>query len=326
MKTILITGVAGFIGMHSAIKFLQSGYTVIGLDNVNNYYSKDLKNDRIIEVENAALVFGSKFIMVEADLNSDVWVQIQAYNIDSILHLAAQAGVRYSLKNPNSYIESNVLGFQKILDFAVENKIETLLYASSSSVYGKHSVQPFNELQNCSHPESLYAATKKANELQAYSYYNTHQLKSVGLRFFTVYGPWGRPDMAPFLFVDAAYNNTAINVFNYGKQKRDFTYIDDIVEGIYRIHINRKKIENAIVMNIGSGSPIKLMEFIAEIERATGRSLMKKMVPAQEGDVEETFADTKFFQDFTNYKVRFSFEEGIHKFVSWYSKYYYEKK
>ena len=200
MPRVLITGAAGFIGMHTSIRFLKEGWDVIGIDNLNNYYSVSLKKDRLKQIKLSSDKFDKEFLFYQEDLNSDIWDEFDNFKIDSLVHLAAQAGVRYSIENPKAYLESNILGFQKVIEFILKNKIYPFLYASSSSVYGKNSKQPFNENEPCNSPESYYAATKRANELMAHSYSKTHNLKSIGLRFFTVYGPWGRPDMAPMLF------------------------------------------------------------------------------------------------------------------------------
>jgi UDP-glucuronate 4-epimerase len=236
--------------------------------------------------------------------------------------LAAQAGVRYSLENPNAYLESNILGFQKVLDFVLKMKIKKFVYASSSSVYGKDSAQPFVESASCNAPESYYAATKKANELMANAYSETHKVSSIGLRFFTVYGPWGRPDMAPMLFTKAAMNGKIIRVFNNGEQKRDFTYIDDIVEGVYRLIVKYVPNEKAIIVNIGNGSPVGLLDFISKIEDQTGRILNKTFVEAQLGDVEVTYADTNKLVKLIDYRPKISLNDGLRKFVDWFKVYY----
>ena len=211
---ILVTGAAGFIGMHTSIRFLRDGWDVVGLDNFNDYYSVKLKEARAEEVSKQASILGRKFDLYREDLNSDIWTRLVGLNIEIVVHLAAQAGVRYSLENPRAYINSNILGFQSVLDFVETMNIQKFVYASSSSVYGKLSIQPFNELEPCTKPESYYAATKQANELMSYSYYQTKGITSIGLRFFTVYGPWGRPDMAPFIFTKAALSGSEIRVFN----------------------------------------------------------------------------------------------------------------
>ena len=322
MPRVLITGAAGFIGMHTAIRFLKEGWEVIGIDNLNSYYSVDLKNDRIKEVLTVAQQFNKKFIFYEADLNSNIWTSLLEDHFDAIIHLAAQAGVRYSLENPKAYLESNVLGFQNVLDFVKLTQVDRFVYASSSSVYGKNSIQPFNEKEDCNSPESYYAVTKKMNELMAKSYYKNHNVSSIGLRFFTVYGPWGRPDMAPMLFANAAYNNEAIKVFNHGNQSRDFTYIDDIVEGIFKLMLISSFPIGADVCNIGNGSPVKLMEFIDEIETVTNIELDKTFTKAQKGDVVNTYADTLKLHRLTGYMPKTNLSLGIKEFIEWYKNYY----
>lgn len=322
MPRVLITGAAGFIGMHTAIRFLTEGWDVVGIDNMNNYYDVKLKRDRIINIQDCALNSNASFIIFYEDLNSDVWEQLDSFDFQSIVHLAAQAGVRYSLENPAVYLESNILGFQKVLEFVRAKQINRFVYASSSSVYGKDSKQPFSEDEPCNSPESYYAATKKANELMAYSYYKTHNVTSIGLRFFTVYGPWGRPDMAPMLFASSAFKNEEIRVFNHGRQKRDFTYIDDIVQGIFGLVVLRSFLNYAEICNIGNGQPIALMDFISEIEKNTSIELNKKFVDAQKGDVSETYADTSKLYKLTGYKPKTDLSKGMKHFISWYQEYY----
>ena len=323
MPRVLITGAAGFIGMHTSIRFLREGWDVFGLDNLNDYYSVGLKRDRLKEITGKATKLERSFKMFEADLNSDVWTELKSYEFDAIIHLAAQAGVRFSVENPAAYIQSNILGFQKVIEFVEAFKIKKFLYASSSSVYGKGSKQPFIETEATSCPESYYAATKKANELMAHAYYKTKGVASIGLRFFTVYGPWGRPDMAPFLFAKAAYNKKSIEVYNYGKQKRDFTYVDDIVEGVYLLTALEPFPGESIVCNIGKGSPVELMDFIGLIEKHTERDLVKELVPAQTGDVEVTYSSTELLRKLIKYEPKTSIDLGIKKFIEWY-KYYYK--
>lgn len=321
MPRVLITGAAGFIGMHTSIRFLREGWDVVGLDNMNNYYSVGLKRDRLKEIEGEATKLVRNFKMFEADLNSDVWNELKPYEFEAVIHLAAQAGVRYSLENPLAYLESNILGFQKVLDFVKSQRIERFLYASSSSVYGKDSDQPFDENQNCNNPESYYAATKKANELMARSFWNTFKVPSIGLRFFTVYGPFGRPDMAPMLFADAARKGNVIKVFNEGNQKRDFTYIDDIIEGVFKLIDLRHIPQDALVINIGNGSPVELMDFINLIEKSMGIPLDKEFVEAQKGDVMVTYASTKKLKELTGYQPKVSLNKGIKIFIEWFKAY-----
>ena len=322
MPRVLITGAAGFIGMHTAIRFLKEGWEVVGLDNLNDYYSVSLKRDRLNEISNAASKLESTFTMFEQDLNSSVWKDLEPIDFDAIVHLAAQAGVRYSIENPRAYLESNILGFQAVLEFVSEKGIERFLYASSSSVYGKNSLQPFSEKAPCNSPESYYASTKRANELMAKSYFHTEGLSSIGLRFFTVYGPWGRPDMAPMLFAKAGAENQTIKVFNHGKQERDFTYVDDIVEGIFRLSTIENFPHQSLVCNIGNGSPVGLMDFISTLEKSIGKELKKEYVDAQKGDVESTYADTSLLESLVDYKAKVGLEKGIPLFMDWYRSYF----
>ncbi len=323
MARVLITGAAGFIGMHTSIRFLKEGWDVIGLDNFNEYYDVKLKRDRVENVKTfARCKTFSKFKLLKADLNSSVWDELEKIKFDAVVHLAAQAGVRYSLENPDAYLKSNVLGFQRVLEFIKNCEIQRFVYASSSSVYGQSSKQPFHEDEDCNDPESYYAATKKMNELMAKSYYNTYNLSSIGLRFFTVYGPWGRPDMAPMLFTKAAFSNEQIKVFNYGNQRRDFTYIDDIVEGVLQLILMTKFPFKAEICNIGNGSPIGLMDFIGQIENVTSLKLKKDFVMAQKGEVSETYADTSKLFELTGYKPKICLNDGIKNFIAWYKNYY----
>ena len=321
MLRVLITGAAGFIGMHTAIRFLEEGWNVVGLDNLNDYYSVDLKKARLTEIRKVEETGKSSFEFHERDLNSDVWLELKNLKFNVIIHLAAQAGVRYSIENPMAYLNSNILGFQRVLDFVKDSKCTKFLYASSSSVYGKNAKQPFIELDHCNAPESYYAATKKANELMAYSYFRTNNISSMGMRFFTVYGPWGRPDMAPILFANAAKNGETISVFNYGNQERDFTFITDIVEAIYLL--SQQKFNGAQIVNVGNGSPVKLMRFIEELERNFKTTISKDFIAAQNGDVVTTFANTTKLHDLTGFKPRISIRQGIKEFVEWYKKYNY---
>jgi len=322
MPRVLITGAAGFIGMHTSIRFLKEGWDVVGLDNLNDYYSVELKRNRLKEITVAASYFDRCFDMFEEDLNSEVWRKLEFFAFDAIVHLAAQAGVRYSIENPRAYLDSNILGFQSVMDFVEKQSINRFVYASSSSVYGMSSRQPFTETEACNEPESYYAATKKANELMAQSYLKTKGIKSIGLRFFTVYGPWGRPDMAPFLFTDAAHKGGMIKIFNHGNQKRDFTYIDDIVEGIYLSVLNFNKVEGAEIFNIGNGSPISLMDFIDKIEVIVGKKLQKTYLDAQIGDVGVTFANTEKIKLTFGYQPKVGLDDGIQMFVQWFNEYF----
>lgn len=319
---VLITGAAGFIGMHTSIRFLREGWDVVGLDNLNDYYSVALKRNRLAEIVNTANKLDKTFEILEADLNSDVWEKFENIEFDAIVHLAAQAGVRYSIENPRAYLESNILGFQSVIEFVLKAGVNRFLYASSSSVYGKNSSQPFSEKAACDSPESYYASTKRANELMAKSYFHTEGLSSIGLRFFTVYGPWGRPDMAPMLFAKAGSSDQTIKVFNHGKQERDFTYIDDIVEGIFKLTTMENFPHQSLVCNIGNGSPVGLMNFISLLEKSIGKELKKEYVDAQKGDVESTYADTTLLESLVEYKAKVGLEMGVPLFIDWYRSYY----
>lgn len=322
MPRVLITGAAGFIGMHTSIRFLREGWDVIGLDNLNDYYSVSLKHDRLNEISKVSSKLKSSFQMFEADLNSSVWNDLETIDFDAMVHLAAQAGVRYSIENPRAYLESNILGFQSVLEFVSKKGIERFLYASSSSVYGKNSSQPFSEKAPCDSPESYYASTKRANELMAKSLFHTEGLSSIGLRFFTVYGPWGRPDMAPMLFARAGASGQTIKVFNHGKQERDFTYVDDIVEGIVKLTTMENFPDQALVCNIGNGAPIGLMDFISILEKSMGIEFRKEFIDAQKGDVESTYADTTLLESLVDYKAKVGLEKGIPLFMNWYRSYF----
>lgn len=324
MPRVLITGAAGFIGMHTSIRFLEEGWDVIGLDNMNDYYSVQLKHDRLKEIKKAEERFSAgNFKLYENDLNSNVWANLEGDNIQVVIHLAAQAGVRYSLKNPQAYLESNILGFQRVLEFVVQQEINSFFYASSSSVYGNTGNRRLNELSPINSPESYYAATKIANELMAHSYLKTHNLASVGLRFFTVYGPWGRPDMAPWIFANAAINSDAIKVFNYGKQARDFTYVGDVVDRVFRlVSMHEESVKLPKVLNIGNGKPVELIQFIETIEKHMDSQMQKKFVEKQKGDVCYTNASTDLMQKVLgdNYKIT-SLEDGIKEFCQWFKSY-----
>ena len=346
---VLITGTAGFIGSHLAQRLLKEGFEVIGLDCINDYYDVNLKYDRL---ENAGILKNEitdskitqsnkfdKYRFVKIKLEDKVALDNLFKNeeFDYVVNLAAQAGVRYSIDNPYAYIDSNVIGFINILEACRHNKIKHLVYASSSSVYGLNEQIPFSTSACTDHPMSLYAATKKANELMAHTYSQLYNLPTTGLRFFTVYGPWGRPDMALFLFAEAARKGEAINVYNYGEMMRDFTYVDDIVEGILRAtkHIPRKN-ENWSgknpdssyssapykVYNIGNNSPVKLMDFITAIENELGTEIKKNMLPLQAGDVPKTFANVEDLTKNVDYKPETTVEDGIKQFLNWYKIYY----
>lgn len=330
----LVTGTAGFIGYHLAERLLAGGDTVIGLDVVNDYYDVGLKNDRL-----ARLQKHDRFVEARIDLadRKQIETLFSTHTFDRVVHLAAQAGVRYSLTHPHAYIESNVVGFLNILEACRHAKVPHLTYASSSSVYGGCTQMPFSVQQRVDHPLSLYAATKKGNELMAHTYSHLYRLPTTGLRFFTVYGPWGRPDMALFLFTKAIFEDRPIDVFNGGKMRRDFTYIDDIVTGIQRTSDQiatpdanwngadpnpSTSTAPYRVYNIGNHQPVELQHFIEVIEKAIGRPAKKNLMPMQPGDVPATFADIDALQQAVGFTPNTSIEDGVQKFVDWYREYY----
>lgn len=315
----LVTGAAGFIGFYTAKRLLEQGHQVIGLDNLNDYYEPELKQHRL-----AQLTLFKKFTFVELDLaNREGMANLfVSEEFDRVIHLAAQAGVRYSIENPFAYVDSNLVGMMTILEGCRHNKVQHLVYASSSSVYGMNDKIPFSEEDQVDKPVSLYAATKKSNELMAHSYAKLYNLPVTGLRFFTVYGPAGRPDMAPWLFTEAILKGNPIKVFNHGKMMRDFTYIDDIVEGVIRIQeiIPTNAIPYSL-FNIGNNEPIQLSRFIAAIETAASKPAEKIMLDMQPGDVERTYADTARLEEAVDYKPQTEIEYGIQQFVDWYKEY-----
>lgn len=331
---ILVTGAAGFIGFHLSIYLLKRGDEVIGIDNLNNYYDVRLKEDRLEILNNH-----QNFTFVRADLSDrDAINRLFAeHSFSRVVNLAAQAGVRYSIENPHAYIDANIVGFMNILEACRHNRVEHLTYASSSSVYGSNTEMPFSVHHNVDHPVSLYAATKKANELMAHTYSHLYGLPTTGLRFFTVYGPWGRPDMALFLFTRAILEGKPIKVFNNGLMRRDFTYIDDIVEGIVRVS-DRVAGPNAEwsgdkpdpatsrapyrIYNIGNNKPVELLRFIEIIEKKVGKAAIKEMLPMQPGDVPATYADVDDLMRDTGFAPATPLEVGIGKFVDWYREYY----
>ncbi|EKV03821.1 nucleoside-diphosphate-sugar epimerase [Leptolyngbya sp. PCC 7375] len=325
---VLVTGVAGFIGYFIANKLLKAGHSVYGIDNLNDYYDTSLKKDRLEQ-----LLPHASFTFNQLDLADRHGMEglFQQQSFDRVIHLAAQAGVRYSLKNPHAYADSNLIGFVNILEGCRHSKVAHLVYASSSSVYGANRTTPFSVTDNVDHPVSLYAATKKANELMAHSYSHLYDLPTTGLRFFTVYGPWGRPDMAYFKFVDAISNNRPIQVYNHGKMQRDFTYIDDVVEGIVRVmdHLPSPLADEEFntaapykVYNIGNHNPVSLMHFIEVIEKVLGQVAVKEMMPMQPGDVTTTYADVAELTADVGFAPNTPLEEGIKNFVTWYKDYY----
>ncbi|WP_127844444.1 NAD-dependent epimerase [Psychroflexus aestuariivivens] len=333
-KTILITGAAGFIGYHLAETLLKQGHQVIGLDNLNDYYAVQLKLDRlkqlgILEVKQGQMVeseiHGKQCQFIQLDLadRTELPKLFEDFQFDSVCNLAAQAGVRYSLENPMAYIDSNVVGFVNLMECMRHHGVKKLVYASSSSVYGMNDKIPFETTDRVDHPISLYAASKKSNELMAYTYSHLYDLQTIGLRFFTVYGPWGRPDMAMFLFTDAILNDRPIKVFNEGRLSRDFTYIDDIVKGVENILLKDQPDDKKYSLyNIGNGSPVQLMNFISAIEDKIGKTAEKQMLPMQPGDVEKTWADTKALEQDYNYKPNTDITYGVGKFVDWYKGYF----
>jgi UDP-glucuronate 4-epimerase len=344
---ILVTGAAGFIGFHLIRRLLENGNEVIGIDNVNEYYDVNLKFGRLAElgithtdIEYGKLLQSSNlpgfsFMKLDIEDASELKKLFASAGFEKVCNLAAQAGVRYSLTNPDAYIKSNICGFLNILEMCRHYEIKHLIYASSSSVYGLNKQQPFSTSDNVDHPVSLYAASKKSNELMAHTYSHLFNIPTTGLRFFTVYGPWGRPDMALFLFTRAILNNEPIDVFNQGDMWRDFTYVGDIAEGIIRV-IDRippgiQKIDQITpdtstapykIYNIGNNSPVKLTDFIEAIEKRLGKKAIRKLLPLQPGDVPSTYADiTDLIRD-VNYKPQTSIESGIGYFVEWYTKFY----
>jgi UDP-glucuronate 4-epimerase len=334
LKTkILITGVAGFIGFSLAYKLLKKNFSVVGVDNINDYYDKKLKINRLKEIRNLK---NKNFIFYKVDISSKKRMRkiFLKEKITHVVNLAAQAGVRYSLKNPYAYIDNNLVGFFNILHMSKEFKIRHLIYASTSSVYGMNKKLPFAENQGVNHPLQLYAATKRANELMAHSYSYLYQLPTTGLRFFTVYGPWGRPDMALFLFVSNILKNKPINIFNNGKHKRDFTYIDDIVNGIFKTifkipnnsNLKILKPNNSFapfrILNIGNSKKVKLSSFIKEIENNLGVKAKKKYLNLQKGDVIDTWSNTREISKITNFTSKTNYKTGIKKFIKWFKKYY----
>lgn len=316
MKKILITGAAGFIGMHTALRILDQGELVVGLDNLNDYYDPALKQHRLEQLTSYP---NFHFIKMDLAYREGIAKLFKTEQFTHVIHLAAQAGVRYSLENPFSYVDSNLVGMMTILEGCRHSPVQHLLYASSSSVYGMNQKVPFSETDRVDNPVSLYAATKKANELMAYSYSKLYKIPTTGLRFFTVYGPAGRPDMAPWLFTEAILKGEPIKVFNHGKMQRDFTYIDDIVEGIARIQLQPPKGDVPYCLfNIGNNQPVELARFIRAIENACGRTAEIVMLPMQPGDVECTYASTTLLETMIGYKPEIDIEKGIAKFVDWY--------
>ena len=331
---VLVTGAAGFIGMTTALRLLERGDDVVGIDNLNDYYDVQLKRDRL-----ARLTSSPRFRFEQLDVADRPGIErlFGSGGFDRVIHLAAQAGVRYSLKNPHAYIDSNLVGFMNVLEGCRHARVGHLVYASSSSVYGGNTRMPFSVHDSVDHPVSMYAATKKANELMAHTYSHLFGLPTTGLRFFTVYGPWGRPDMALFLFTKAILEGRPIDVYNHGRMQRDFTYVDDIVEGVIRVTDKVAAADDGYdatcpdpatssapyrVFNIGNHQPVPLMDFIACIEAALGRTAQKNFLPLQDGDVPATFADVKALEDWVGFAPKTSIQAGIGRFVDWYRAYY----
>ena len=331
---VLVTGAAGFIGMHVSRRLLDAGVEVVGIDDLNDYYDPALKRARLAALEGAP---GFSFAATDVADRPAMAALFERGRFDRVVHLAAQAGVRYSLKNPHAYADSNLVGFVNVLEGCRHGGVRHLVYASSSSVYGGNARMPFSEHDPVEHPVSLYAATKKANELMAHTYSHLYGLPTTGLRFFTVYGPWGRPDMAAFLFVDAILSGRPIDVYNHGDMRRDFTYVDDIVEGVVRVlerppagdpDFDPMRPDPARsrapyrVFNIGNSEPVALLDFIGAIEAAVGRRAEKRLLPLQDGDVPATFADTHELEALTGFRPGTSVGEGVRRFVDWYRGYY----
>ncbi len=330
---VLITGVAGFIGYHLAQRFLKEGFSVVGLDNLNDYYSVQLKKDRLAQIKSDNF----KFYQIDLADDQALTELFKTEKPDYVINMAAQAGVRYSLINPKAYVDSNIVGFVNLLECCRHFQVKHLIFASSSSVYGLNTKMPFSIHHNVDHPISLYAASKKANELMAHTYAYLYNLPCTGLRFFTVYGPWGRPDMALFLFTEAILKDEPIKVFNHGQMERDFTYIDDIVEGVFRLtnhlpkpnpHWNGDNPDPGTspapykVYNIGNNNPVKLLDFIKAIEKALGKEAKKEFLPLQPGDVPKTYADIDDLVQDVGFSPSTPIEAGIARFIHWYKEYY----
>ena len=336
-KKILITGAAGFIGAATSKELLERGFNVIGLDDLNNYYDVGLKKSRLNFIEESFCKSRWRFFKVGIEDDKKLEDVFKKYSPKIVINLAAQAGVRYSIKAPKKYISSNLIGFSNILEMCRKYDVSNLIYASSSSVYGGNRNLPYQEDQSVNHPISLYAATKKSNELMAHSYSHLYGLPATGLRFFTVYGPWGRPDMAPMIFAKAIMKGEPIDVYNFGNMKRDFTYIDDVVEVICRCCNKPAKKDKSFnsenplpsssfsshrIFNVGNENSIDLLNFIATLENALGRKVEKILKPIQDGDVLETAANTKLIEEWINFKPKTKLEDGLNKFADWYVDYF----
>ena len=329
---ILVTGAAGFIGFHLCEKLLKLGYSVVGIDNLNDYYDVALKLARLkqIGIESVnkeevseSVIYGNHFHFYKMNLEDELRLPtlFKEYRFDCVCNLAAQAGVRYSIENPKIYVQSNIVGFINLLECVRNNGVKKLVYASSSSVYGNSDEVPFSTTQNVDNPISLYAATKKSNELMAHTYSHLFDIQTIGLRFFTVYGPWGRPDMAMFLFTDAIINNKPLSVFNNGELSRDFTFISDIIDGIVAT-IEKPAIKQYNIYNIGNNKPEKLLDFIQAIEKALNKKAIKQMLPMQAGDVNRTWANIADLTNDYGYTPKTAIDQGVAAFVKWYLEYY----
>ncbi len=335
-KTILVTGAAGFIGFHICKKLLDEDYELIGIDNLNSYYDVNLKKQRINQLKNNSSKSKNlwNFKRIDIENNEALESIFQEYNPSIVINLAAQAGVRHSIKNPKLYVSTNMLGFSNILECCRKYDVKNFIYASSSSVYGGNKKIPFSENDSVDHPISLYAASKRANELMAFSYSHLYNISSIGLRLFTIYGPWGRPDMAPMIFSDAIVNQKTLKIFNNGDMARDFTFIDDVVEIIKRLiekPIKKSFVANGLstkslaphkIFNLGKSEPIQLMKFINLLEDEFQIKAKKTFFGMQAGDVEITYAETKEIELYTGFKPKVNIKEGIKKFVTWYKKHY----
>ncbi len=346
---VLVTGSAGFIGFHLVGKLLREGHEVVGLDNINDYYDTGLKFGRLREhgIEKERVRAGRitpsstqeryRFIQLPLEARDELMMLFAKERFDVVCNMAAQAGVRYSLENPFAYVDSNIVGFVNLLEGCRQQKVNHFVFASSSSVYGLNTKMPFSTSDHTDHPVSLYAATKKSNEMMAHTYAHLYGIPTTGLRFFTVYGPWGRPDMAPFLFTKAAFEGTTIKVFNHGDMLRDFTYIDDIVEGVYRVCLHPPKPDPSWdasnptperssapyrIYNIGNSTTVKLGDFIAAVEKATGIEIRKEYLPIQPGDVQATYADVSGLMNDFGYRPDTPLQTGIDRFVTWYRDFY----
>tara|TARA_B100000989_G_scaffold59069_1_gene40237 strand:+ start:8234 stop:9253 length:1020 start_codon:yes stop_codon:yes gene_type:complete len=336
---IIVTGAAGFIGFHTCLALLKERHEILGVDNINAYYDVNLKFSRLSELKKLSELKNLNWHFIKVDLEDDNFINkiFKNFKPEIVIHLAAQAGVRYSIDNPKTYINSNLLGFSNIIENCRKFDINNFIYASSSSVYGGNKKLPFKEIDAVDHPVSLYAATKKSNEVVAHSYSYLYRIPSTGLRFFTVYGPWGRPDMAPMIFANSILKGIPIKVYNFGKMKRDFTYIEDVVEAVIRcakkpatpnINFNQLKPEPSTsdaphrIFNLGNSKPIKLLNFIEILENELGKKAIKKFLPMQLGDVKETASDTTALQEWIDFCPDTSLRSGIKKFATWFLDYY----